>query len=268
MKNIAKRLLNALKLNPQNINVSKLYDQLQLLRKGIEVVGEDMIHDFLLMLFVECRNDTPDVSKVVSWMKSRLRIIIHPKDAEMLLKFMKLFRPLPSEEISEYDSFLCMEERDPLLLSSSHSHNVMSKEQWCEETVQFILRKQNEIYLSRVIMMENQKPVKEAVGLSRFVRFPSFSVSSATVVPIGISTAEDSISLQKITSRKYLSPRNHSQIPSNLNVSLSIATMPTLVQPSDEQTKTSVVNEINSLLSSPNKFQPNPSHDDLSVEDL
>jgi hypothetical protein len=144
--------------NSSYLDLMSLYDLCLLIKSTIQSLGaRSLIHDFLLMLFVECNESSPDVDYVLSWIRSRLWIALPPKDAEMLLKFMKLFRPLPSEEISEYDSFLCMEERDPLLLSSSHSHNVMSKEQWCELTSLFIKNRLEELFWDRAKLKSERK---------------------------------------------------------------------------------------------------------------
>lgn len=137
------------------IDLESLYELCLILKDAIQQLGaSSIIHDFLLMLYVESGEKSPDLSYVMDWIKSRLWIYIPESDAELLIKYFKLFHPLSTENYTEYDGFRLMLERDPLLLSV---RQLPLKAVWCEQMKSFIHERSHELFWDRAKFNQERK---------------------------------------------------------------------------------------------------------------
>jgi hypothetical protein len=173
------------------IDTRNLYDLLMILKL---IIGRECYyaHDMLLVIFVECRNEVPDLNLIIEWVKTRLWLVLSPQDAEMLVKYITLFRPLPSEVISEFDAFQRANQQDPLLFSCQ---DVLCKEEWCKKTDDFISERKNQIYWDQAGIFE-RKPIGNQ-RISKLLRMAS-GFNKAKVSPeAGIAKAENSVNLRK-----------------------------------------------------------------------
>jgi hypothetical protein len=143
---------------------------------------------------VECRNAVPDLNLIIEWVKTRLWLVLSLQDAEMLVKYITLFRPLPSEVISEFDAFQRANQQDPLLFSC---HDVLCKEEWCKKTDKFISERKNQIYWDQARIFERRRKPIGNQRISKLLRMAS-GFNKAKVNPdAGIAKAENSVNLRK-----------------------------------------------------------------------
>jgi hypothetical protein len=173
-----------------DIDSKSLYDLLMLLRVAMDRVDGSHSHNLLSLLFVESKNEFPDLRVIFKWIKTRLRFIIHLKDAEILVKYVSLFRPLTSETLSEYEAFQIVDQQDPLLL---YSRDLIGKEEWCEKTDIFIFERKRKIDRDRSRIVERKTSCTVGDGrLSELVRSASTRLLSPKVVPVtGIDEADN-----------------------------------------------------------------------------
>jgi hypothetical protein len=184
------------RLNSQSLEIDtgNLFDLLMHLKLVIQNVGGKYhAHDLLLLIFVECRNDVYDFQLIIDWIKTRLWDVISIKDAKMLLKFVALYRPLPSEIISEFDAFQRANEQDPLLF---YTQNEICKERWCAKTDKFISERKNQIYWDQAKILERKR-----IGDGRLMKLVRMASSGflhkAKVIPGDVAKAENSVNLRK-----------------------------------------------------------------------
>jgi hypothetical protein len=189
-----------------HLDLSSLYDLCMLLKDMILQLGaRAIIHDFLLMLYVECSEKSPDLSYVINWIKSRFWLRILEEDAQLLIEYMKLFHPLTTEGLSEYDGFLYMLDQDPLLLyvatdpmtqrtraggegsskaaavAGALNSPLISKEKWCEKMSIFVKERATELFWDRAKLNHERKVIGRK--LRSFTRLLSLPSSKVTPVP-------------------------------------------------------------------------------------
>jgi hypothetical protein len=180
-----------------HLDLSSLYDLCMILKDMILQLGaRAIIHDFLLMLYVECTEKSPDPNYVINWIKSRFWLRILEQDAELLIEYMKLFHPLTTENLSEYDGFLNMLDQDPLLLyvatnpsPTNTNISLPSKEKWCEKMSNFVKERAGQLFWDRAKLNHERKLISRK--FRSFTRLVSGNFQSNKVTPVPTSEMVD-----------------------------------------------------------------------------
>jgi hypothetical protein len=114
---------------------SAIYNFLRLLNRALSystTMTDDRFHEMLFMLFKQAQSLSTNHSRIIQWMKSDLSLIVHPNDATLLIRYLQLFLPLPSESLNQTDSFQQFILANPLQLQIILSPS-LSKKEWCEK---------------------------------------------------------------------------------------------------------------------------------------
>lgn len=185
-------------LNDVYIDTEDLYDLLQLIFQVIDRIGNrTLINDLLLILFTESRQRSPDILYIFDWIKTNLWVIIGHKDVELLIKYVKLFRPLPSEIISEYDAFERVKYQNPLLVFSS---TLVAKEVWCEKTHEIITERRKQIFWDQATLNHQRKTASKR--LNSLIKQASITFNKSNrVTPSKLNDVNDSIRIIKVNDK-------------------------------------------------------------------
>mmetsp|Transcript_12249 Transcript_12249/g.18555 ORF Transcript_12249/g.18555 Transcript_12249/m.18555 type:complete len:268 (+) Transcript_12249:101-904(+) len=101
------------------INCEQLYELLQLL-SPLFTIHTQLEDDFLKILFIESRNDKPDVHSIINWSITRLNFYMEYYYADMLVRYVRLFRPDNEEIIDEYDAYERARRQRPLHIPTNN----------------------------------------------------------------------------------------------------------------------------------------------------
>lgn len=133
------------------LSSSGIFNFLHLLNKAISYsthITEHLLHEMLFLLYRQAQACFPNYSQVIQWMKLNLSLIVHLNDAILLIKYLKLFLPLPSESLNQIDYFRQFVQANPLQLHTFLSSPI-SKKKWCE--------KMDIVISERTVAINNEK---------------------------------------------------------------------------------------------------------------
>jgi hypothetical protein len=122
-------------ISSSKISSSEINNFLRLLNRALSystTMTDDLLHELLFMLFKQAQSLSTNHSRIIQWMKSNLSLIVHPNDATLLIRYLQLFLPLPSESLNQTDSFQQFILANPLQLQIILSSSLSQKE-WCEK---------------------------------------------------------------------------------------------------------------------------------------
>jgi hypothetical protein len=88
--------------------------------------------EFLLLAFIESKNHPPNVHFIIDWFRTRIGVILEPKDVFMFLRYISLFRINTTDCLMEYDAF-------QVILSLKLLTVTESKDLWCRRMTEHIL---------------------------------------------------------------------------------------------------------------------------------
>jgi hypothetical protein len=159
-----------------SLTSSGIYNFLRLLNRSLSYstnLTDELLHELLFMLFKETQALFPNYSRIMQWMKSNLSLIVHPNDATLLIQYLKLFLPLPSESLNQSESFHQFILADPLQLQII---SFISKKEWCE--------KMDVMISDRTLSIENERYLLTKRLFSILRTSISCSITSNRVSPI------------------------------------------------------------------------------------
>jgi hypothetical protein len=158
---------------------------------------DDLLHELLFMLFKQAQSLSTNHSRIIQWMKSNLSLIVHPNDATLLIRYLQLFLPLPSESLNQTDSFQQFILANPLQLQIILSSSLSQKE-WCE--------KMDVVISERTIAINKERffLIKRVCSFLRASMNRGFPENQVHPIPL---KGESETALQLMKSRSHQSPR-------------------------------------------------------------
>mmetsp|Transcript_12498 Transcript_12498/g.18880 ORF Transcript_12498/g.18880 Transcript_12498/m.18880 type:complete len:254 (-) Transcript_12498:244-1005(-) len=123
------------------INCDQLFELLTLLAPVFAVDGQ-IETDFLKILFVESRNDDPDLECIVQWANTRLNFTLEFYFADMLVRYVRLYRSC-GENVSEYDAFERARRQRPLHIPTKN------KKAWSMRLHRLIAQAKKNVFIER-----------------------------------------------------------------------------------------------------------------------
>jgi hypothetical protein len=140
LKSISAILVRYLRLEEQrqsSLDVQLLYEYLQVLSSTFDIRQlPELKVEFVLLAFIESKNEPPNVHFIIDWFRTRIGVILEPKDVLMFLRYISLCRINTTDCLMEYDAF-------QVILSLKLLTVTESKDVWCRRMTEFKQQEKN-----------------------------------------------------------------------------------------------------------------------------
>jgi hypothetical protein len=122
--------------------ITRLYDILMKLAKS-KKIDDDMEFELLKVMFIESRNERPDVIAVRDWIQNYLAVFLTDYEVKELVNYTKLLRP--SFVFSEIDALEETARKRPLHINPLE----IGRDQWCYEASKVMLNTRKDLFIHR-----------------------------------------------------------------------------------------------------------------------
>lgn len=124
--------------------ITRVYDILIKLAQS-KKYNDDMEFECLKVIFIEAKNEKPDIGSVRDWIQNYLCVYLTDYEVTELVSYVKLLRP--AFVLSEFDALEEVSRKRPLHINRVNAD--FGRDQWCYDASKVMLNDRKDLFIHR-----------------------------------------------------------------------------------------------------------------------